>query len=672
VDIQCICILRHGGLHIGAFQHGGTVGFQNGTLERHASRRDIHRASAADIFFGGRTAGTFSGPDGTGGTWYSNNSTIWQGHVGAEWLQYKARLRTENVSVTPVLEEISIFYDRIPGPPVLVWPPEAGWFSSGSQPFIWSLNDSDSPVQNGFEWQLNQFPDEGSNLYTTGPVFAEGTNFTPSFQIPTGTWYWRVRTETEGEWGPFSEFRKMGVEYTPPDPFTAMADPGSWTNGPVEISYFAHDDLSGIDTYKVWVDGEPCGDQASPFLFQNLVDGVHEVVVRAYDRAGNYAKSSVKVYMDMTPPEPFRPTAASLWSRNAPQIMFSAQDAWSGVDHYEVSVEQRPFGIVSSPFTLTDMTEGEHAVVVWAVDRAGNIREANITVGYDTVGPHIRLFSVSPPGWTDADPTATFSAQDDLSGMDRFEMSIDNGLFSACASPLTLAGLAEGRHGITLRALDRAGNRAEQNLQVQIDRTPPEEFMPIARPANWTSQDPVLSFEAQDDLSGVDRYDVQIDGGEPVSTDSPTILEGLPEGTHLVTVNAYDMAGNHRMGNVSVFIDRSPPVSVTVRFLNADNVTSSRDMVLSIAAADNLSGLDRMCFSSDGYIYSGWEPFGHAKKWSLSPGNEAPPVHAKIYLKDLTSTGLSGAPAVVGAIAVVILAAAGIDIWLRMRARKMK
>jgi N-acetylneuraminic acid mutarotase len=630
---------------------------------------------------------SYSGPNGTNSKWYTNGSLIWEGHQGDRWVQYRARLRTENLYLSPVLEDVSIFYDRLPGPPVLEWPQDAGWFSTGSHPFNWSLNDSDSSAQDGFEWQLNQYPDESSNLYATGGVFSSGTNFTPTFQIPAGIWYWRVRTLTEGEWGPFSQFRKIGVEYSPPAPFTVTARPSSWTNGPVEISYSTSDNFSGLDKYQLWVDGEPYGDQASPFIFQNLVDGVHEVRVRAYDRAGNYAQSRVNVYIDITRPEPFRPAALSAWSRNDPQISFDAEDAWSGVDHYEVSADSGPFETEGSPFTLYGLTEGLHEVVVRAVDRAGNQRDENVTAGYDIGDPHIRLFSVLPSGWTNEDPTVTFDAQDDLSGIDHFEISLDNGPFSACVSPLALAGLAEGRHGIMLRALDRAGNRAEQNLQVQIDRTPPEAFTPLAQPGNWTSQDPVLSFETVDALSGVDGYEVLVDGGEPVVMQSPTILEGLREGAHQVTVRARDKAGNHQDGNVSVYIDRSPPVSVTVLFLNVEDVASSRNIVLSIAAADNISGLDKMCFSNDGIIYTQWEPFNHAKKWTLSPdngrktvylkvkdraGNEAPAAHAMISLNDLTSSGFFGALALAGAIAALIIAGVAMYVWLRMRGRMRK
>jgi hypothetical protein len=331
------------------------------------------------------------------------------------------------------------------------------------------------------------------------------------------------------------------------------------------------------------------------------------------------------------------------------------------------------------------MMEGLHEVTVKAIDRAGNFRDANITVGYDIVDPHIRLYTVSPSGWTNTDQTLTFSAQDDMSGIDHFEMSIDNGLFSACNSPQTLTGIAEGRHGITLRALDRAGNRAEQNLQVQIDMTPPEDFAPLAQPGNWTSQDPALSFEAVDTLSEVDRYEVLIDGGAPVSMESPTILEGLREGARLVTVRAYDVAGNHKDGNVSVYIDRSPPVSLTVRFLNAENTTNSRNVVLSVAAADNISGPDQMCFSNDGFVYSEWEPFNHAKRWRLTPGNGrktvyvmirdkagnvAPAAHTGISLDDLTISGSFVEAAVAGAIVVVIFAVVAVDVWLKMRRKK--
>jgi hypothetical protein len=51
-------------------------------------------------------------------------------------------------------------------------------------------------------------------------------------------------------------------------------------------------------------------------------------------------------------------------------------------------------------------------------------------------------------------------------------------------------------------------------------------------------------------------------------------------------------------------------------------------------------------------------------------GNVAPAAHAGISLNDLTSSASFTAPAIAGAVAAVIFAAVGIDVWLRMRRRK--
>ncbi len=56
-------------------------------------------------------AWNFKGPDGTSGTYYtSSGAAIWSGHDGDRYIKYKAFFSTSNVSITPVLNDVSINY----------------------------------------------------------------------------------------------------------------------------------------------------------------------------------------------------------------------------------------------------------------------------------------------------------------------------------------------------------------------------------------------------------------------------------------------------------------------------------------------------------------------------------------------------------------------------------
>jgi hypothetical protein len=85
---------------------------------------------------------------------------------------------------------------------------------------------------------------------------------------------------------------------------------------------------------------------------------------------------------------------------------------------------------------------------------------------FDSAGGFTTLFADSDPPRTaiTAGPpalgpstSATFNFQSS-ENLTTFQCSVDGGAFSACTPPATFGGLAEGRHQLTVRATDLAGN----------------------------------------------------------------------------------------------------------------------------------------------------------------------------------------------------------------------
>jgi len=59
----------------------------------------------------------FVGPDGASGTFYTtSDSDIWPGHVGYQYIRYKAYLETNDTDETPVLHDVSITYSPLGEP----------------------------------------------------------------------------------------------------------------------------------------------------------------------------------------------------------------------------------------------------------------------------------------------------------------------------------------------------------------------------------------------------------------------------------------------------------------------------------------------------------------------------------------------------------------------------
>ena len=130
--------------------------------------------------------------------------------------------------------------------------------------------------------------------------------------------------------------------------------------------------------------------------------------------------------------------------------------------------------------------DGYYEFYTVAVDRASNVEappatpDASVTI--DTVAPTLTV--TSPTDGQQAGPTVNveWQATDGLSGVDRYEVSLDGGSFVAVgsASSYALSGVDVGSHSVTVRAYDRAGNHADVSVAFSVAPTPPFPWLLLA------------------------------------------------------------------------------------------------------------------------------------------------------------------------------------------------
>ena len=126
-----------------------------------------------------------------------------------------------------------------------------------------------------------------------------------------------------------------------------------------------------------------------------------------------------------------------------------------------------------------------------------------------------------------------------------FACRLDAGDFHACASPVALAGLAEGSHTFAVRATDKAGNVGADATAswayAAPDTTSPQVTITIAPTATGTDQNPRFSFAANEpDVV----FACALDGAAGVPCTSPFAYSKLGYGPHAFSVFATDQAGN--------------------------------------------------------------------------------------------------------------------------------
>ncbi len=106
--------------------------------------------------------------------------------------------------------------------------------------------------------------------------------------------------------------------------------------------------------------------------------------------------------------------------------------------------------------TTTALSDGPHQITATATDADGRASSPSpaLLIMVDTTAPETTIDDLS----TSADTaTVTFSS----AGAAGFTCSLDGGATSACTSPKTYTGLADGQHTINVAATDLAGNTDE-------------------------------------------------------------------------------------------------------------------------------------------------------------------------------------------------------------------
>jgi len=398
------------------------------------------------------------------------------------------------------------------------------------------------------------------------------------------------------------------VDITPPSlEILSPQNNSNLNDSTITISWECSDTLAGVDHYEIYVDGVPIDTNISSTQTEyplTLNDGSHIIILKAVDRAGNAARQTLEVTIDATPPiiEILSPSTNSFFNTTTIMIYWNASDTFSGIDHYELYVDNEPLD-VSIPSTITSYTvtldEGVHIVTIRAIDGFGNIGEDSVRLTIDITPPIVEI--TSPQNGSIFNTTVVeiyWDGQDDLSRIDHYELYVDGEPIDTQIPYIFISyaiTLDEGTNSITIRAVDKAGNVGEDTIWIVVDITLPR--LEITVPMNNTALNTtivVVSWRGEDSLSGIDHYELYVDGvlinmNIPLGHEQYEVE--LDEGTHIIVVKAIDRAGNVGSSTLNITIDITPP---TVEIILPENNTTLNTTTITLwwDAYDYLSGIE--------------------------------------------------------------------------------
>jgi len=119
--------------------------------------------------------------------------------------------------------------------------------------------------------------------------------------------------------------------------------------------------------------------------------------------------------------------------------------------------------------------------------------------------------------------------------------------------------VSDGVQYVSINFQNQVGWGAVLNRKLQIDTTPPKPFAINVKTGTTQSSFPLLTFEADDETSGIESYEMTIAANEPITITPGEaklgyLLRDLEDGTYTVKVVASDKAGNIRESSEAVLI----------------------------------------------------------------------------------------------------------------------
>jgi hypothetical protein len=328
------------------------------------------------------------------------------------------------------------------------------------------------------------------------------------------------------------------LDATPPV-VTITSKPSNPSSSTSPVFAFSANETS---TFECRLDGGAPAACTSPKSYSGLAEGGHTFEVAGRDGAGNTSAPVQHAWtIDTTPPPAPAIDSGPPAFTSATSATFTFSDAEPGAT-FECRRDGAAFAACTSPHAYAGLGDGAHAFDVRARDAAGNTSAATSRAWtIDATAPPVPTIDSGPPPATSA-TGASFAFTDGEAGVS-FECRLDGAAFSACTSPRTYAGLADGAHTFEVRALDAAGNAsAAASRGWTIDATPPPPPAIDSGPSGATSATDA-SFAFSDAEAGV-TLECRSDGGAFAPCTSPYGLSGLADGVHTFSVRALDAAGN--------------------------------------------------------------------------------------------------------------------------------
>ena len=291
-----------------------------------------------------------------------------------------------------------------------------------------------------------------------------------------------------------------------------------------------------------------------------LNEGANGLVLRVMDVGGNWNQTVMSVLLDTVAPSltVLRPGPGLVTNGKVVEVSgLTDNDAIITVDGEEVGINKGTFA------TDLELEEGVHAILIEAVDLAGNAASVVVTVIVDITAPTLEIERPSEATFTTRE-ASTFIAgrmDDDLS-----YIFINGENRSALPGEFAIqVDLVEGVNTFTIVAMDPAGNKAQTVITITKDTRAPKYTV-----EDVTVVDGTISMSGSDKLtkSSTLVFNIRVDedavfnvmGTSHQGNGHLNIEYALEKGSNVISIEVEDVMGNlAEPYHYTIIYDPDPP-----------------------------------------------------------------------------------------------------------------
>lgn len=178
-------------------------------------------------------------------------------------------------------------------------PDQNAWYAKPDVTLDWNRPSGTYGYSFVLDQQAETVPDNTLDTTTTASKIYSS--------LKDGVWYFHIRGRAQSAAAGFGVITHYKIQIDTVKPLlfditlVGQTDLNDVTRTPT-VEFAAKDELSGVDHYAIYVDGDLTEEQAtSPYTFSKLETGPHLLRVVAVDKAGNDRKAELPI-MVQTPP----------------------------------------------------------------------------------------------------------------------------------------------------------------------------------------------------------------------------------------------------------------------------------------------------------------------------------------------------------------------------------